>query len=519
MDNIHMVQEEELLLPKDNHYINEKQLSEEEQNEKAIKTIDRWIYRTLLLFIGTMPLIIFGRFEYVTSPLISDESLLSSGYKVEFFTHYKFMWTVLITAFIMLLFIWKVISKNALIYPTKFNWLIIVFISAIIVSTLFSDTVNIALYGNYDRSDGAIIWLCYVLLIFIALNIELPKSFINHVMYTLMPFVVINFIMITFNYYGKDFLTFDWFYNALTFGVPDLFSTNEGALILGTLNQWNFMSGMFSMVVVGYFAWALSSSSKVNAALGTIMAILSMLIVLLSVSNSGFLTFTLCLVALVWIGIKRGWKRSAFVFGTFFAVVTPIFIIWSNETPRIDNESIGGLVGLFSISGGTGEVDEEKLEEGFLPVLPEPGIAAGSGRLYIWVKTFDLIKERPLLGYGMDTILYHFPHNNIDARAGLRSEIVLVDKPHNTYLGVWYGAGIVALLCFVTILGSTIVMLFNSIRKADYGLTVLLLFTLAYFIQACFNDSLPSMTALAFLLFGFAANVYLRNRNVENTQS
>ena len=54
-----------------------------------------------------------------------------------------------------------------------------------------------------------------------------------------------------------------------------------------------------------------------------------------------------------------------------------------------------------------------------LPELPESGWGPGTGRIYIWEKTLKLVKERPLFGYGLDTLMYNFPHDNIEARANL----------------------------------------------------------------------------------------------------
>ena len=57
--------------------------------------------------------------------------------------------------------------------------------------------------------------------------------------------------------------------------------------------------------------------------------------------------------------------------------------------------------------------------------------------------------ERPLFGFGLDTLMYNFPHDNIDARAGMQYETILVDKPHSMYVGIGYGTGIVGLIGFL----------------------------------------------------------------------
>ena len=41
---------------------------------------------------------------------------------------------------------------------------------------MFSPSKTIALYGQYNRTDGALSYICYVLLMFVAMHIEYPKK-------------------------------------------------------------------------------------------------------------------------------------------------------------------------------------------------------------------------------------------------------------------------------------------------------------------------------------------------------
>src|SRR5690606_20751888 len=101
-----------------------------------------------------------------------------------------------ITGFMLLV---KVLFVGGTIRKTKINYLLGVLVIAIVVSTIASPNITIALNGQYNRSDGAVSWLCYVALMFIAMNIEYPKSIVRYVMYTMIPFVYINLYIITMN--------------------------------------------------------------------------------------------------------------------------------------------------------------------------------------------------------------------------------------------------------------------------------------------------------------------------------
>jgi O-Antigen ligase len=151
-----------------------------------------------------------------------------------------------------------------------------------------------------------------------------------------------------------------------------------------------------------------------------------------------------------------------------------------------------------------------------LPVLPKSGVSAGSGRIYIWDKTMDLVKNRPILGYGLDSLMYNFPHYNIDARAGLKTETSITDKPHNLYVGILYGTGILGFISLIIILFmvglDTVVNLFKKNRLQYF---VLAFASLAYFIQAMFNDSLPGISGVIWILIGVLFSIMFTEKEVE----
>ena len=151
---------------------------------------------------------------------------------------------------------------NGSIKKTWLNYVLGVFAIAIIVSTIFSPNISIAINGMYNRSDGAISWICYIALMFIAMNICYPKNVINYIMYMLMPFVYINLFIITTNFYGKDLLQNDIVSRIVMSTLPEGSSLGENSQLLGTLNQWNYMSGMFAMMTVMYLAWAVTSKKS-----------------------------------------------------------------------------------------------------------------------------------------------------------------------------------------------------------------------------------------------------------------
>lgn len=490
-------------------------VSDEEENRTSRANVDKWIFRLLLILIGFMPLIVLAHTEEVVSPLISDNSLLTSGTKGDLFTYYKALIVLVITIIAGVLLLAKVFFMNGKIRKTILNYFLGVFTIAIVLSTILSPNITLALNGQYNRSDGAISWLCYIALMFIAMNINYPQKSVNYVMYTLMPFVFINLFIITMNFTGNDLMQKQWMQKLVTVFLPEGANLAGGSQLVGTLNQWNYMSGMFAIMTVMYLAWAIVEKSWVQSIIGLITAVTSIAVMFMSVSTSGFLTVIVMMPFLIWIIFKTEKKiKSIVVFLLFIVISIPVFNTLAEKNVRVWNESFGFFINdnpyldeqaLSSFDYEFYLVDKAYASENSfeLPILPKSAVSAGSGRTYIWDKTLDLLKDRPIWGYGLDSLMYNFPHYNIDARAGLGTEATITDKPHNTYIGVLYGTGILGFISLIiisfTVTLGTVVKLFKKNKLQYFTFAIA---SLAYFIQAMFNDSLPGTTTVVFVFIG-----------------
>ncbi len=503
-------------------------LRDEEEDRQSRRKADRWIFRLLLLAVAFVPLLVGGYVKDVLSPHITSIGLLMSGSKGDMFTHYKAVALMIITLIAIVLLLSKVFFMNGEIRKTKLNWFIGLFMVAIVISTLLSPSKTIALWGQYNRSDGAISYLCYLTLFFVALNIQYPKKALHYVMYSLYPFVLINFVFITMNFKGHDAMTYPAVQKAMSLFLPEGASLDENSLLIGTLNQWNFMSGMFAIVTVMYLAWAIIDTNKIRSVVNMIVANIALAVMLMSISTSGFFTLVVLtpfLIVLVFKAANR--KMAALVLIVFFVLCVPTLHVLASDDPRVWNESIG-----FIIKKNPYEKEKEAAasvtdrysfsfehrayaaDNHFeLPKLPESGVSAGSGRMYIWGKTFELTMKRPAFGYGMDTLMYHFPHYNIDARAGLSSETNIVDKPHSMYVGIFYGTGIVGLLGFLGIAVITSLMALKAIFTQKYNVAAVFgIAWLAFLVQALFNDTLPGTAAPLWTLVGMMVAYMYTNK-------
>ncbi len=499
-----------------------------EEDFKSQISVDKWIFRLLLVVIGFAPLIVMASVIEVQTPLITNIDALAGGVKGDLFTHYKALFVLVITIIAAIMFMTKIWFMNGEIRKTTMNYAIGAFAVAIVLSTIFSPNISIALHGMYNQSEGAISWLCYLALFFIAMNIDYPKKALNYILYSLYPFVVINLFIITMNFYGNDLLEKAAVKKLVTLFLPEGSNISEGSFLVGTLNQWNYMSGMFAIMVVMFLTAAILEKNIVRAIGHLVIAVISVAVMLMSISTSGFLTVCAMMLVILFVAFRSDKKVQSFAMIAVFLVASaPVFHVLASKDSRVWDESIGFVVKSnpyvkeepVPVTGMKTDLEFDWMTKAYaaekfeLPVLPERATAAGSGRVYIWGKTLTLVKERPLFGYGMDTLMYNFPHYNIDARAGLVVESTITDKPHNLYVGWLYGGGIIGLLSVIVLI---VLSLFKPLKVAfkNNSATIWILGIAwgSYLMQALFNDSLPGISAPMWVIAGILLAMTLKDK-------
>jgi hypothetical protein len=174
--------------------------------------------------------------------------------------------------------------------------------------------------------------------------------------------------------------------------------------------------------------------------------------------------------------------------------------------------------GEFKLLNGKGQpIDIKPIERiGF-----EGKESLGSARGYIWSRTFPLIFEKPLFGYGPDTFVIYFPQNDFMGKynnyEGRMWE--LVDKPHNLYLQIAVSTGIPSLLAFLTIVFmyfiSSVKVFFNNEYKESTAIIGVGIFAaiMGYLGAGLFNDSVVSVAPIFWVLFGLGLNINLKLLN------
>jgi hypothetical protein len=148
-----------------------------------------------------------------------------------------------------------------------------------------------------------------------------------------------------------------------------------------------------------------------------------------------------------------------------------------------------------------------------LTEIPHIGFANnqgfGSGRGYIWSATFPMLASTIFVGKGADTYCIYFPHNDYVGKYKASWNIyMIVDKPHNLYLGMATGTGVISVVAFLTMMGLYLVQSYRLYRRQAFeGLTAVMgagifLGICGFLVSAVVNDSTVSIMPLFYGLLG-----------------
>ena len=119
---------------------------------------------------------------------------------------------------------------------------------------------------------------------------------------------------------------------------------------------------------------------------------------------------------------------------------------------------------------------------------------AGSGRWNLWRKTFELIRERPLLGWGFNGIFEQ-----------LSAVELGIGKPHNEYLETAVFFGIPAALIYIAGLISIFIKALKNRKTIDNVSTACLIASLAYIGSAFFGNVKFYTAPFFFIVLGLAS--------------
>lgn len=347
----------------------------------------------------------------------------------------------------------------------------------ILAATLFSTNRWLSIFGHYKRYEDVFSLLGYVFIYFAVVNnLEMKSS--KRVISAWLAGAVLMSVYAVFQYFGYDF----WRTSA------------AAGRSTGALGNAVFLGLYLAPALLMALARYLSEHQYKKSLLYlSITAIISAALVL-TFSRGAWVGLGAGLVLLAWFSFKDSRARRRLIVG--LVLVVAIFAaanLYRNPSVKRSSPVAKRLASTVNTA--------------------DPTVAT---RLWLWRTTLILIANKPLLGYGPDTLVTVYPRTLPDGfrRLEPRSNI---DKAHNDLLNTGATLGLIGLSIYLAIIllwGRLVVMRRRSIKGDTAGIIAGLA---SYFVASQFSFS-QIETAVWFWLGLGVSVVLLREKAIDRVE-
>jgi putative inorganic carbon (HCO3(-)) transporter len=187
-------------------------------------------------------------------------------------------------------------------------------------------------------------------------------------------------------------------------------------------------------------------------------------------------------------------KKSIIMLATTFFMVSVVFEIISGGDLILRFTAIGKDLGAMAVQS-----DDYATKSGLY-------------RVFIAEHVIELIKERPLFGWGPDTLGLVFTDRYADKIISELGTLMIFDKAHNEYLQIAYASGIPALLVYLSLVFTVIKTSFKNLNNNPLMIP-LLCGVIGYLVQAFFNISVVSVAYIYWIFLGALMHMATNEEN------
>ena len=373
-------------------------------------------------------LLLFFLLPLVFQPFLSDPFALPKA-------------TVLriITLFIFAIWLMKVLREGKIKWQsTRLNLCILVFLGIYGLSTLFSVSPRLSLWGMHGfYFEGFLSFLSYGLIYFITVNYVTDST---KILKTILIATVIVSVYALVQATGITF--FVWR------GTPPY------PRVWSTFGNPNFLGPYLIMVIPIYLIFLMNAETVRKKFLYSLFTLLSLLALIFTYSRAAWLGMVVGLIVFVLMANKKHLKTNlCFLIGILFSS-----IILASIYPRLylrHKERATAMKPILERAVST--VD-----------LKEPGITA---RLSAWETTIKMALKRPILGFGPDTVGMSFRRFMSKDYEALAGRFRTAGYAHNEFLQYAVTVGIVGLTAYLFLLFTFFGLLLNVARQGKSPLT------------------------------------------------
>ncbi|WML36741.1 O-antigen ligase family protein [Clostridium sp. OS1-26] len=264
---------------------------------------DKWYYAVPLAFlVSVVPLIVYAKVMNLQGDYFKYWGGASQS--LDFFSYYKAVWIIISLAFVLIAFLISLFSKNIKINKMAIYIPIAVYSIMVILSTVFSDYKQIALFGFVERYEGMLVILSYIIILFITINLVKDEESIKVILISLICSAIVIGTIGILQYFGHDFYkTLEGRKLILPRSLQDMVQTLKfqfgDKIIYSTLYHYNYVGSYMAMLFPLTFTMFLLIKNKFYKILVGIVSVLMFLNLILCHSRAGIVGGAVSMIVLI----------------------------------------------------------------------------------------------------------------------------------------------------------------------------------------------------------------------------
>ncbi|MFH1423210.1 MAG: O-antigen ligase family protein [Planctomycetota bacterium] len=316
----------------------------------------------------------------------------------------------------------------------------VLFIAALILSTIFSVAPRLSFYGAFKRNDGLISNISYLGLFLICAHfvtaVKLVKTLIISALasasaasiYGILQFFDIEFLR-------RDYIRINWWRSFAASGNP------------------NFLSAYLLLVIPVALSLVLCEKiEKKKRLLAGAVFIITTTCLITTYTRAGFLGYV--------VGVSVFFIISGYTFAKFKQHIRTIAIFLI---------ILIGVVFLVDLSGR--KLHNQSLAGRIETALETESLDKDSGavRLFVWRNSVPLVLERPVFGWGLENFVKAFYQKGrkLD-KSGFEGKIHnVVDRAENTFIQTAVTTGLAGLAAFLAIIILFFTRTYHAIKRME----------------------------------------------------
>lgn len=369
---------------------------------------------------------------------------------------------------------WIFKNRNRLENVISTDWinrLLLLYFAWLVFSTFFSIDISQSILGNPYRSEGLSTLLVYFVIFQIARQQgTISKTNIKWMLIT-GCIVVIYGILQSYGleFFPRDYIRQNWVTAFSTIGNPNFLGTYIVLLLPFAVHLYIIEKKKIGLFVYIILFFGLLSTMTRGTWIGAFVSVL--------------IYFGIIFIKKAQFEIRI---KDVFMFIISTVLCLIVFDVSNSGSLFLRILSITIDFGKF-ISGG------------------DDLFTAGSYRMFIWLKVLEMIKLRPLFGFGLENLHMVFDQYFMNDMIKVIGSPLIIDRAHNEYLHIAVSSGIPALLFYLSFIYIVIRKGMSKLLELPYTIP-LLVSVLGYLVQAFFNISVVAVAYVFWIFLGFLAS-------------